>query len=246
MTEFTDGAPENLQNRPDFLLWHPLCIESQNNYTCTFDVTAEDFEEINHGTDALITAFAEQLGIDGNSITGWQIERFLSPYYSFEVRPEQRPFGLSLPTTGDWADRFGLTWRTTLHFTCAAAPFQYLGLGPYPTIGHDDTWPYRSSIKGSGEQEETIVVIADCWNVEDWNFLDEFTSRHQFELSSIPARVGNFTQLRMRLESVQPVAVEGWIVELLKTFTIRLCSTHRKTTEEMGFWPSPMTDDDTI
>ncbi|MFJ7258303.1 hypothetical protein ACIQWV_38720 [Streptomyces sp. NPDC098085] len=247
MTEWIDETPENPQNRPDFLLWHPLCIASQSGYTCTFDVTAEEFEEISHGTDELITAFAERLDIDANGITDWKIERFLSPYYSFEVRPEQRPFGLVLPTTGDWADRFGLAWRTTLWFTSAMAPFRYRGLGPYPVIGHDNTWPYQSSINGSCAQEETVIVIADCWGVEDWSFLDEFSTRHQVDLICIPAQLDNFTQARIQLESVQPVAVEDSVVDFLKAFTVRLFSTHRKTTEEMGFWPPPlMTDEGTI
>ncbi|MER6684593.1 hypothetical protein [Streptomyces olivaceoviridis] len=241
MISLPNGAPLEVVGPPDFLLWHPLCADSGSGYTCTFDVTAKDFEEINEGTDALVVAFVTSLGMDPIHIDGWRIERFLSPYYAFEERPEQRPFGVAVPSTGDWSDRFGLAWRVSVRFTDSSAPFRYGGLGPYPAIGHDETWPYRPSVDGSGDQEETVVVIADCWGVEDWSFLGEFISRDQVEMIDIAAQVENFVQARVRLISGRPIIIEDAVVELLTIFTIRLFSTHRKITEKMEFWPQRVT-----
>ncbi|MEV5259266.1 hypothetical protein AB0L02_14580 [Streptomyces anulatus] len=242
MTNPASSVPEDLPGDPDFLLWHPVCTDTRSGYTCTFDVTASDFEEINSGTDFLISAFVTRLGMDASRISSWRIERFLSPYYSFEVRPEQRIFGTNLPTTGDWVDRFGLAWRTSVTFAGGIAPFRYGCLGPSRVVGHDETWSYRSTVTGPGNQEETVVVLADCWGVEDWSFLDEFVSRDKVEVASIATPVEQFAQARVRLDSVRPIDVEGAVVELLQVFTGRLFSTHHKVTEEIPFWPESPTE----
>ncbi|UWM51957.1 hypothetical protein N0X72_24700 [Streptomyces carpaticus] len=233
------SSPERISTcssrKPDFLLWHPRCNDVKNGYICTFDVTAEDFEEINEGSDALVAALAAGLQMNGSRIDSWRMDRFLSPYYSFEVRPEQRIFGGTSPMAGDVLDRFGLAWRISVKFSGVVAPYRYGGIGPYRAIGHDETWPYRSSV--SEEREESIVVVADCWDVDDWLFLNDFVPRRQVELIDLSSPVSHLVQARVYLEQSRIVDIEESMVSLLRVFNGRLFSTHRRVTEDIPFWP---------
>ncbi|MEU1365376.1 hypothetical protein ABZ454_04495 [Streptomyces sp. NPDC005803] len=192
-----------------------------------------EFQEINEGTDALMTAFARALGMDG-IIREWNVSLFLSPYYAYEIWPDQRPFAEVTSHTADWRNRFGRAWHASWLVT-EQPPFQYGGLGPYFVDEIDRSWTDEPRSSGS-EDEYEVVILAD--GSGSASFLDGLVSPERISVVDVPTGLLPLNRVTIRLGRVRPQIVESDLAAILRAFGVNLYSTHHLLTRDYHLpWP---------
>lgn len=218
----------------NFALWHPTCTAVHGGFRCVADVTAMDFWEINEGTNSLMTAFARALGMDG-TVHEWSLRPFLSPYYAYEMWPDQRPFAEAASNTTDWRNRFGPAWRASW-LVAEQPPFRYGGLGPYYVDEIDRSWKDEPGFIDSEAERHEVVVLAD--GSGSVPFLDDLVSPEQIDLVDVPTGLLPLNRVTIRLGRVHPQIIESDIARILRAFAVNLYSTHHILTRDYHLpWP---------
>lgn len=219
-----------------FALWHPTCTEVQDGFRCVADVTAMDFQEINEGTDALIMAFASALGMSG-IVREWSVALFLSPYYAYEIWPDQRPFAEVVSDNADWRNRFGPAWRVSW-LVSERPSFRYGGLGPYYVNEIDGSWADEPELTGREAEEREVVVLADGSGMCGLSFLDGLVSPERIAVEEVTTGLLPLNRVTIRLGRVRPLLVESDVAAILRAFGVNLYSTHHLLTRIYHLpWP---------
>ena len=221
----------------NFALWHPSCTADEGGFRCVADVTAIEFLEVHEGTEALMTTFAGALGL-GGGVQEWNVSPFLSPYYAYELWPEQRPFAQAEPDLGDWRNHFGLAWRVSMLLD-EQPPFRYGGLGPFYADGIDSTWADEPTYTGADGEEHTIVVLADVGGTGDVSFLDGLVSPANVEVTLVPTQFLPLYRVTLRMGLAYPPDTIPGLEAILRAFSVNLYSTHHTLTAGYHVpWPT--------
>ncbi|MCX4675635.1 hypothetical protein OG413_09995 [Streptomyces sp. NBC_01433] len=183
-----------------------------------------------------MTAFARTLGMSG-IVRDWSVGLFLSPYYAYEIWPDQRPFAEVASDTADWQNRFGPAWRVSWLVT-ERPPFQYGGLGPYYVDEIDRSWADEPGLTGAEAEEYEVVVLADGGSMSSMSFLDGLVSPEQIDVVDVPTGLLPLNRVTIRLGRVRPLLVESDLAAILRAFGVNLYSTHHLLTSNYHLpWP---------
>ncbi|MFE4800172.1 hypothetical protein ACFRFL_35380 [Streptomyces sp. NPDC056708] len=128
-----------------FGLWHPRYDLNGTRMTCVVDVSPFTDVLLQDGDSAIMTHFAEQLGLGGATLTDWSLRSFNTPFYSFDIDAD------------DMSDRFSPAWRLRLVLDdwCSEVPSE--PISPVAAWGYDQTW-WAHRTPWDWNAHDTVVI----------------------------------------------------------------------------------------